>query len=87
LRHGYANCLVFNALENYYGKYVDQFKEMLGKHKITLETNKCKHLSTSSIERMISMTLLMERPLTNALGPDWKNIFTEDVIADIYSKI
>lgn len=87
LRHGYANCLVFNALDKYYGKHVDQFREMLNKHNISLAPNQCKNLTELSIQRMINMTMLMERPLINALGTDWQKIFTADKIAEIYSRI
>lgn len=86
-RHGFANCIVFNHLEEYYGEHVFEFKKMLKNHNINLPKNVTKQLSDEAIERMIDMTLKMERPLTNALGPNWKNILTRSKIRDIYIKM
>ena len=36
------------------------------------------------LERMIAQTMLMERPLINALGEDWRHILTPEKIADLY---
>ena len=60
---------------------------MLINHNITLPKNVCKNLSYDAIERMIDMTLKMERPLTNALGSNWKNVLTRSKIKEIYNKM
>ena len=83
-RHGYANCIVFNALKDYYGDHVKLFKKMLLDHDITLPTNVCSNLNDAAIERMVDMTLLMDRPLTNALGKNWREILTREKIRDLY---
>ncbi|MDG1973789.1 MAG: iron-containing alcohol dehydrogenase family protein [Flavobacteriaceae bacterium] len=83
-RHGYANCIVFNVLHEYYGEHVNLFKKMLLDHDITLPTNVCSSLDDVAIERMVDMTLLMDRPLTNALGDNWREILTRDKIRDLY---
>ena len=83
-RHGYANCIVFNALEDYYGGHVKLFKKMLLDHDITLPKNVCSNLNDAAIERMVDMTLLMDRPLTNALGKNWREILTREKIRDLY---
>lgn len=86
-RHGFANCVAFNVLDDYYGEYVNQFREMLELHKIELPKNVCKDLDAATMDRMIDMTLRMERPLTNALGPNWEEILTRDKIRDLYLKM
>ena len=83
-RHGYANCIVFNALYEYYGEHVNLFKKMLVDHDITLPTDVCSSLNAAAIERMVDMTLLMDRPLTNALGNNWREILTREKIRDLY---
>jgi 3-deoxy-alpha-D-manno-octulosonate 8-oxidase len=57
---------------------------MLSRHKIVLPQNVCKGLDDAAMDRMIDMTLRMERPLTNALGPEWKEILTREKIRDLY---
>ena len=75
-RHGYANCIVFNVLHDYYGEHVNLFKKMLKTHNIKLPKNVCNNLDDAAIERMVDMTLLMDRPLTNALGKNWRQILS-----------
>ena len=84
LRHGFANCIAFYLLEEYYGESVLKFKEMIEIHRVSLPKNLCHSLSDDSIERMIDMTLKMERPLNNALGENWKKIFTRKKIGSLY---
>jgi 3-deoxy-alpha-D-manno-octulosonate 8-oxidase len=86
-RHGFANCVAFNVLDEYYGDYVKKFRDMLKLHNIELPLNVCQGMSEEAIDRMIDMTLRMERPLTNALGENWKNILTRDKIRDFYLKM
>jgi 3-deoxy-alpha-D-manno-octulosonate 8-oxidase len=87
IRHGEANCIVFNVLEKYYGDYVTKFKEMLSKHQIVLQKNITKDLSDEIIEKMIDMTMKMERPLTNAFGENWKLKFTRHEIKKLYQEM
>ena len=39
---------------------------------------------TEALNRMIDMTLKMERPLINALGKNWQNILTREKIMKLY---
>lgn len=86
-RHGLANCIAFNVLDDYYGEYVAEFREMQKKHAIELPTGVARNLSDEDLERMVQMTLKMERPLTNALGTDWAKIFTADRIRELYQQM
>ena len=86
-RHGHANCLVFNVLEEYYGPWVQNFRKMVNQHNIKLPTGICKSLDADAMERMVEMTLRMERPLTNALGEDWRDLLTRDKILSLYKKM
>ena len=84
-RHGFANCLAFSVLDKYYGEHVLFFKEMLKINNIVLPVNICKNLSSDAINRMIDMTLKMERPLSNALGDNWEKILTRKKIEKLYN--
>jgi 3-deoxy-alpha-D-manno-octulosonate 8-oxidase len=87
VHHGLANCLVFNHLDEYYPEYVSQFKVMLKQNNITLPSHLFGTIDDATMEKMIDMTLLMEKPLHNALGANWKTEFTRDVIRLLYNKI
>ena len=85
--HGLANCIAFNQLEEYYPNEVSDFKEMLERNNIVLPKNVTQAVSAEQMESMIAMTLLMEKPLTNALGPDWKNVFPREKILQLYARM
>ena len=87
IRHGLANCLVFNHLENFYGDYVRIFRKMLQKNDITLPKSICKNINKEQLNRMIESTYRMERPLLSSLGENYKEILTEQKIKEIYSLI
>jgi len=82
-RHGYANTIVFNQLEEYYGDHINKFKEILKIHKIELPKNLSLSFTDSKLEKMIDMTLKMERPLENALGDNWKKILTREKVKSL----
>ena len=82
--HGLANCIAFNALDSYYGSYVESFREFLQASEVSLPKNICKNLTSDQMSRMVNMTLKMERPLINALGSDWRKRLTEEIISDLY---
>jgi 3-deoxy-alpha-D-manno-octulosonate 8-oxidase len=86
-RHGIANCIAFNTLEEYYGNYVGDFRRMVEDHGINLPKNICKGQDEKGLSRMVEMTLKMERPLTNALGTDWRSIMTTEKITELYLKM
>ena len=87
LRHGYANCLVFAVLDEYYKEYVISFREILKQNGINLPSQVTLNLDSAAIERMVDMTLRMERPLENALGKNWRDVLTREKITKLYSKI
>ena len=85
--HGISNCIVFNHLDEYYPDYVPEFRKMLSKHKIKLPQKIEHNLTEQDLEKMIDVTLLMEKPLHNALGPNWRSRMTRDRIKEMYLKI
>jgi 3-deoxy-alpha-D-manno-octulosonate 8-oxidase len=86
-RHGLANCLAFDVLDEFYPDHVAEFREIMRRHRIVLPKGVTKKLDDKAVGRMIDMTLRMERPLTNALGENWQDILTRRRIVELYSKI
>jgi 3-deoxy-alpha-D-manno-octulosonate 8-oxidase len=86
-RHGFANCVAFKALGEFYGPWVEKFNRMLIDHSIKLPENICEDLNDEAMQRMVSMTLKMERPLANALGENWRENITEEKIIELYKKM
>ena len=86
-RHGIANCIAFCQLEEFYPKYVPVFIEMMELNGIKLPERVTKGISDGQLSAMIKMTHKMERPLTSALGDNWKQILDESKIKNIYLKM
>ena len=86
-RHGFANCVAFNVLDEFYGEWVDRFQEMLRIHQVSLPEGVCRSLDAEAVNRMVAMTLRMERPLANALGPQWHDLLTPDRIVELYERM
>jgi 3-deoxy-alpha-D-manno-octulosonate 8-oxidase len=84
VRHGLANCIVFNVIDDYYPAEVPEFHKMLEYKGITLP-----RLSPTEeeFELMIDECLNHDKPLWNALGDDWANILTRDEIRRILDKM
>ncbi|MFH1894578.1 MAG: iron-containing alcohol dehydrogenase family protein [Patescibacteria group bacterium] len=86
-RHGMANSVVFNQLGEFYQEDVNIFREMMAKNNIKLPQNVTKDVTPEMMEKMIQMTLRMEKPLTNALGTGWRDILTREKIIELYRKM
>lgn len=86
-RHGFANCIAFDVLDDYYPKHVEAFRRMMQRHGIVLPKGVTKGLNPEALQRMIDMTLRMEKPLTNALGSDWQEKFRPEKIAGLYARM
>lgn len=86
-RHGIANCIVFNILDEFYGTHVERFRRIIKDRKIDIPKNVCASIEVETLERMVDQTLLMNKPLENALGPDWRNVFSREKIMSLYRRM
>ena len=87
LHHGEAISTVFNYLENYYPEHIKEFHEMLEKNGVELQHNIVQDITDKAMNKMIELTYLMEKPLYNALGENWRERLTEEKIKELYLKM
>ncbi len=86
-RHGIANSIVFNHLEEYYGKDVRTFRRMVEKNRIELPSGVTAGVTPEQMDTMIQLTYMLERDLVSTLGPDFKRVLTPDKIASLYERM
>jgi 3-deoxy-alpha-D-manno-octulosonate 8-oxidase len=86
LHHGYSICIAFNQLEEYYPE-VKEFKIILEKYGIKLPKVVTDAVSEADINKMAYATLKNERPLENAFGPNWREIFTKEKVVELIKKM
>jgi len=86
LHHGYAICIAFNHLEEYYPE-VKNFRKYLSKYQVKLPRNIVKKVSSAHLDRMVEATLKNEKPLENAFGKNWKIIFNPSKVKELLLKM
>ena len=86
-KHGYANCLAFYHLEDYYPEGVKEFKKMLEKNNVTLPQNLAKTWSEDQIKAMAEVAYNLPHMWNHAIGTDWKNTITLELIENLYKRL
>jgi 3-deoxy-alpha-D-manno-octulosonate 8-oxidase len=86
MRHCYANCIAFNHLADYYPQGVKEFKEMIQKHKIDLPQNLSRDWSDKQIRDMAEVAYNLPHMWNHAIGTNWKETITHDLIADLFRR-
>ena len=84
LPHGIANCYALSVLEEFYPTEYAQFTAMMRKQKVTLPKGICRDLPEDTLQALYEGSIIHEKPLTNALGPDFKKILTRDRVISLF---
>jgi 3-deoxy-alpha-D-manno-octulosonate 8-oxidase len=87
LHHGIANCITLNALEEFYPDACAEFRSMVDAQGVSIPEGVCAKLSDEQIVRMCDAANLHEKPLTNALGSDYKSVLTRDRMVGLYRRM
>jgi len=84
VHHCIANCIVMRAMEEFYPEAYEEFWRMVSRQKIEIPLGICRNLDDSKFEALYSASIIHEKPLTNALGVDFKEILTPEKIVKLY---
>lgn len=85
--HCIGNCIVMTAMAEFYPREVEEFLRMAEKQKVVIPRGVCRDLSDDQFEKLYNATIIHEKPLSNALGDDFKRILTKDKVAEIFSRM
>jgi len=86
-RHCYANCVIFQHLEDIYPEGVKEFKKMLEKNKIELPQNLSKEWSDETITAMANVSYNLPFMWHHAFGENYKEIATIDFIKGLFKRL
>ncbi len=86
-RHGVANCIAFQYLEEFYGDAVAEFREMVKKHNIDIPKNLSANWSDEEIAKMADVAYNLPHMWTHAMGHDWKNKLTKEYLMEVYRRM
>ena len=85
--HCVANCIVMRAMEEFYPKEYQEFWQMVKKQGIEIPKGICSDLTDEQYEQLYASTVIHEKPLTNALGENFKDILTKERMIEIFKKM
>lgn len=87
MKHGYANCIAFNHLDEFYGESVNDFRGMVKRFNVTLPQNLSKDWTEEQIEEMAQVAINLPFMWRHAIGEDWESKFGLDDIKALYRRM
>jgi len=87
LHHCVANCIALNALAEFYPAEHAEFRTMLAKQNVSLPSGVCAGLTDEQFARLVAATVVHAKPLTNALGPDFRTVLTDAKVIEIFRRM
>jgi 3-deoxy-alpha-D-manno-octulosonate 8-oxidase len=86
-RHCYANCLIFQHLDDIYPQGVQEFKKMIDKHSITLPQKLSRQWDDETITRMATVSYNLPFMWNHAFGENYKEVATMDYIKELFRRL
>jgi 3-deoxy-alpha-D-manno-octulosonate 8-oxidase len=86
LHHAFAICIAFNQLGAYYPE-VETFKKILQKNNIVLPKIITEDITPEQLDHMAELTLMNEKPLSNAFGPEWRSVFGKEKVIELLKRM
>jgi 3-deoxy-alpha-D-manno-octulosonate 8-oxidase len=84
LPHGRANCHALSVLSEFYPKEHEAFMNMLARNRVDLPRGICANLTDERYDALYAGAIVHEKPLANALGPDFKKILTREKLLSLF---
>jgi len=84
IHHCIANCITMRAMEEFYLSEYNEFWKMVDKQGIEIPKNICKNLTDTQYDQLYASTVIHEKPLTNALGDNFKDILTKEKVINVF---
>lgn len=85
--HCVANCIVMGAMADYYPLAYEEFMSMVERNKIKIPSGICNQMGSKEFNALYEAVMMHEKPLTNALGVNFKSILTLDRVTSIFKKM
>ena len=84
IHHCVANCIVMRAMQEFYPDAFSEFWSFVDKQKIDIPEGICRNLTDVQYSSLYDSTVVHEKPLTNALGEDFKRILTKEKVVELF---
>ncbi len=87
VHHCVGNCIVMRAMAEYYPAAYDEFWEMAERQNINVPEGICRNVDEAGFKALYDASTMHQKPLTNALGEDFKSILTLEKVTDLFKKM
>lgn len=87
MHHGVANCVALKALKDYYPEAEERMASWAACHKIDIPSGVTTGLSDDDFGRLYCSTTVHEKPLANALGPNYLQELTPNRVKEIFKRM
>lgn len=84
IHHGVGNVIALNALEEFYKNECRELREMAKIQNVEIPKGICKDLSADQFEQLYNSTIVHHKPLSNALGPNFRDILTKEKVISLF---
>lgn len=84
VHHCVANCMVMRAMNEFYPDAYTEFWKMAEKQQIKVPEGVCHNLSEGQYQKLYESSIIHEKPLTNALGENFKSILTYEKVTELF---
>lgn len=82
--HGIANCYAMNVLEEFYPEDFKHYAAMIERQGVTMPKGLCANLPDETYKQLVASSVVHAKPLTNALGPNFRDILTDEKVISLY---
>lgn len=87
VHHCVGNCIVMRAMADYYPAAYDEFWKMAERQRVKVPEGICRNLGEADFKALYDASIMHQKPLTNALGENYKSILTLDKVTDLFKKM
>lgn len=85
--HGVGNCIAMRAMKEFYPAEYDEFWGFVDIQGVEVPRLGGMLWDSDTLDRLTAATLLHEKPLSNALGPDYRSVLTPARMVEIFRQL
>ena len=84
IHHCVANCITMRAMEEFYPEAFAEFWTAVDRQGVVVPEGVARGLTDEQYKSLYDSTVVHSKPLTNALGEDYKNTLTFDKVVELF---
>jgi 3-deoxy-alpha-D-manno-octulosonate 8-oxidase len=85
--HCLANCITMTVMDDFYPEECKEFRSMVDTQGVTIPSIDGRSLSDDQCSRMCAATYLHQKPLANALGPDFMDVLPPERLTELFRRM